>query len=150
MPFEKLAAQKVKPGKTVELVLNQLTSPHGAPIIAIEHLGESNRQWWGDQIARAKASSAIRTSKKAKDDSISEEAIAAARMANRETLATYSVRHLVRVFHDDGTQATDDDIKAFVMSIPDDVIDSIISHATDPNIFRDVAIEGVPADIAKK
>lgn len=139
MAFD-FSSAHLKPGKTVPLVLNMLP---GEPVVQIEHLGESNKSFFNDLIARANAKATVVPSK------LTAKALKEARAKNREMIAKHAVRDLVAT-HDDGRKATKEDIPEFIAALPDDVIDLIREFASNPENFRDQTIEADPADIAEK
>lgn len=144
MSFRKLEAQTVEVAKTVPLVLNQL---RGEPVLHVEHLGETNKPFWNDALARANATAGISSGKRMK---ITDAKIRETRLKNRELVAKYSVRGLENVFHDDGKPAGAEDIRDVVFALPDDVFDAVLGFVSDPNNFRDVEIEGDAEDLAGK
>lgn len=143
MSFRKLEAQAVEPNRTVPLVLAQLK---GEPILHVEHLGETNREFWNDALARAN----VQTNTASKRTRITDSKIKENRIKNRDLVAKYSVRALEKVFHDDGSPATIADIRDVVFALPDDVFDEVLRFVGDPNNFRDVEIEGDAEELAKK
>ena len=130
-------------GVTVELSLDML---QGVPVIAVEHLGESNSGFYSDQIARANRRAALGRGR----ERLTPEKVNEARAENRETLARHSVRHLVDVKHSDGTKADDTSIRDFVMALPDDVFDTVLVFVSNPENFRSRSIASDPKDVAKK
>lgn len=142
MAFRHIEAQAVPRSKTVPLVLWQLT---GNPVLHVEHLGETNSEFWNDALAKANAG-AFRGGKKKLTDALIKER----RVKNRETVARYAVRALENVFHDDGKAATTADIRDVVYALPDDVFDFVLAFVEDANNFRDTEIDGSPDEIAKK
>lgn len=140
MSFRHIEAQHVK-ANTVPLVLDQL---RGNPILHVEHLGDTNSEFWSDAIAKANAASSNRKQK------ISEQLIRENRLKNRDTVAKHSVRKLENVFHDDKTPAGVADIRDVVFSLPDDVFDVVWGFVNDANNFRATGIEGDTGELAKK
>lgn len=143
MGFGNISAQTLRPGKTIEVVLNQLTNHLGDhPVLIIEHLGETNAAFWNEVIldagksVHAAAATAI----------MSKEEIAKNRIENRETLAKHSVRGHRGFFHDLPDQpgvedpsrpAGADDTRDLVFALPDDVIQSILAIAKNEQNFRE-------------
>lgn len=141
MSFRHIEAQHIKAANTVPLVLDQL---RGNPVLHVEHLGDTNADFWSDAIAKANAASSNRKVK------ISDELIRENRLKNRDTVAKHSVRRLENVFHDDKSPATSADIRDVVFSLPNDVFDVVWSFVNDANNFRETAIDGEPSELAKK
>lgn len=133
MAFGKISKQSLDQDRTVELVLYQLV---GDPVLVVRHLGESNKPFWNDALAKA-GKSAV-----GKKTRLTSAEVLQARAENRETVAKYSVVDLHGVRHDDGRPAVVDDISDVIAALPDDVFDAVLRFVTDPNNFRDVA----PAD----
>ena len=144
MSFRKLEAQAVPEAILVPVVLNQLKP---APTFWCEHLGESNKGFWNDALARANVTANVGAGKRTR---ITDAKVKEGRMRNRELVAKHSVRRLEDVFHDDGTPASAADIRDVVFAIPDDVFDELLEFVTNPNNFRDVEIDGDASELAKK
>jgi hypothetical protein len=139
MPFLKIAKQAVT-DTTVELVLQQIA---GDPVLVVRHLGETNKPFMNDALARAGSSSV------GKKKRLTTAEIAANRLDNRETVAKYAIVNLKNVFDDDGKPATVSDITDVVMALPDDVFDTVLRFVSDPDNFRDRPL-GDAAAIAGK
>lgn len=143
MPFGQIAAQDVEADRTVPLILNQLRLPKGAPILHVAHAGEGNVGWWNEVLADANAP----------ENTLGSRSITAARTEEfRQKLRGRFARHIVKrlenVWHDDGREAGAADIMDFVMALPRDVFDSIVSFCKDPDNFRSMA--EMPASSAKE
>lgn len=146
MPFDQFAGSALKTGKTVPLKLNMLP---GSPVVHLEFLGETNTTFWNDQIARANAKDAVLAAITPGGTKVTKKLIRERRKKDRETLAKHAVRKLEAV-HSDGTAATAADIPEFLDAMPDDVIDMLRAFVTDPENFRERAIESDPEDTAEK
>lgn len=143
--FSHISKAVVPPGKTVPLVLDMLP---GSPVLHVEHLGESNQQYWNDQIARANTAEA-RVGDRA-NQAITKRGLKKRRDKDRETLAKFSVRD-IEARHTDGTPATKEDIPDFLEACPDDVIDTIRDFVINPDNFRERgAAPADPSDTAEK
>lgn len=142
MAFGKISQQLVSTGHTVELVLNQI---EGEPVLVVEHLGESNTEFWNDALAKAGVEANELGRKKP-----TAQAVKAARLKNREIIAKYSVRGLKNVFHDDGAPATMADVPDVINALPDDVFDSVLAFVRNPENFRTRAPKADPRDVAVK
>lgn len=158
MAFGSVSAQKVTGGKVVELVLVNLTILGEHPVLLVEHLGESNTEFWNDALAKANAE-AHSVGKRKKKERLDAQAVAVGRAKNRETVSRYSVRDSRGFFHDiDGhpgyadkrKPATKADLKDIVMSLPDDVFDDVLQWVLDADNFREAAIEGDPKSLSEK
>jgi hypothetical protein len=146
--FSRYAKQGPQQGRTVPYPLRGLRNPDGtSPILHVEHIGEGNRAFWLDSLARASAKAGKpsgttpveidRARREARDD-------------NREILISFSVRRVENAFHDDGTPATNADIRAIVMAIPDEDFDRLTVFVNSYNNFRDYTITEEPDKLAEK
>lgn len=137
MAFGKIAAQVVNTDKLVELQLNQLA---GEPILIVAHLGESNKDFWLDSIAKANAQAAAGGGKQ----KLSPARIKEMRSKNRATVIKYAAKDVTNLFHDDGTPATKADLADIVNSLPDDVFDSVLLFCSNADNFRERPINDDP------
>lgn len=151
MAFRSIAHQSVKVGRTRELVLAQLTVLGDHPVLVVEHLGETNTDFWNDAIARANADQAGRR----KRSKLTPQQIVVARGKNRDLLVQHCVRDTKGFFHDgpDGRPdprkpAARADVEDIVRSLPDDVVDDVMIWVTEANNFRDEEIAGDPKVLA--
>lgn len=147
--FSGYKSQAPKVGKTFKYVLRGLRNADGShPAVHIEHLGEENKAFWLELLAKAQADAraAASASTPAEMDKDRRES----RALNRDRLIRHSARRLENVFHDDGTPATDKDISGFILSIPDGDFDALFAAAENPANYRDYPIAGDPATIAEK
>jgi hypothetical protein len=155
MPFGSVTAQHLQTGKTVELVLNQLVILGEHPVLVVEHLGETNKAFWNDALAKAnvKATDGARRTKLTPADVI------AGRIKNREAVAKFSVRGTIGFYHDHADRpgvpdparpATNVDIRDIVMALPDEVFDSVLAFVINGENFREHAIAGDPKELAGK
>lgn len=154
MAFGSVASQSVSSGKTVELVLNQLSILGDSPAFVVEHLGESNRAFWNDVIARANVNAT--DSRRGK---LTEADIAAGRAKNRANLAKYSVKDLRGFYHDvEGQPGTPDptkpatkaDIVELLQALPNDVIDSVMTFVVNAENFRERPVLADAKTVAEK
>ena len=132
MPFDYKAAE-VKPGKTVKLVLDMLP---GAPAVHLEHLGESNKSYWSESVAKAN-SGEIHAGTRPKV--ITAKAIADRRVRDRELLRKHVIRKL-EAKHADGSDATLDDVGEWLEAIPAYVLDMLVEYAVNPANFGDAPV----------
>lgn len=143
MGFRKIEVQQVVSGRVVPLVLNQLA---GDPVLHVVHLGESNAEFWADALAKANTSARVG----GKPRAVTPAEVRKARDKNREYVAKYAVKALESVFHDDGRPAGVDDIPDVIKALPDEVFDSVLVFVSNPDNFRERAIDGDPREIAGK
>lgn len=136
------AAAELAPGKTITVRLDQLP---GKPVVQLEHLGETNRTWLDDQLAKANTQQASKSSKAR--GKVSKRKLAESLAAARDLLAAHSVRDLVAK-HADGKPATTADIPDWCAAIPADIVWLLVEIAADPESFRE-AFDDVDA-IAEK
>lgn len=146
MAFGKIAAATLVAGKTVALKLDMLP---GQPVVHVEHLGETNEDYWNDQIARANTQDSVSVGRRAGGGKITRKTVHKRREKDRETLTKYAVRHL-EAKHDDGRDATDADIPEFMQSIPPDVVDTIRDFVLNEENFREGIPESDPQELAGK
>lgn len=148
--FGSYKSQAPKVGKTFKHVLRGLRNADGShPAVHIEHLGEENKPYWLELLAKMKADAQAAVASSATPAEMAKD-MGEERAQNREILLRHSARRIENVFHDDGAAATDADIAAFVRSIPDGDFDVLFRAAQNPNNFRDYPITGDPAAIAEK
>lgn len=142
MPFGSVSQQALKPAKTVELVLNQLVILGEHPILVVQHLGESNKPFWNDALAKASANAADR----GRNKKITPAEIDAGRAANRTTVAKFAVVDTRGFFHDYTDRpgfpdhmkpATKADIPEIINALPNEVFDSVMSFVLNAENFRD-------------
>lgn len=143
MTFRNLEIQKLAPGKVVPLVLNQLA---GEPVLHVEHLGESNTEFWNDAIAKAGTRASAGNTRRA----VTAATIREARDSNRKTVAKYAVRGLENIVDDDGNAAGIAEIPAVVAALPDEVFDSVLAFCSNPENFRERSIDGNARELAGK
>jgi hypothetical protein len=157
MGFGSVTNQALRQGATVELVLNQLVILGESPVLVVEHLGESNRAFWNAALAEARATT--KAGQAGRVAKLTDAQVAKARMENRETVAKYSVRATHGFFHDrvdapgipdSKRPAGPEDIRDVVMSLPDEVFDSVMAFVVNPENFRERAIADDPKAIAGK
>lgn len=147
--FSGYSSQAPKVGKTFKYVLRGLRNPDGShPAVHIEHLGEENKPYWLELLAKAQADARAATSVSTPAEIDKDRRDT--RALYRERIIRYSARRLDNVFHDDGVPATDADLAQFIRSIPDGDFDLIYDAATNPANFRDYPVAGNAADIAEK
>lgn len=123
--------QELPPGKTVPFVLDMLP---GKPVVHLEWLGETNKTWMSDQLARANAK---KHAAKKIEKTLTEHDIVEMREKNRVYLAKHSVRDLEAIHTDTKKAATKDDIPLFMKSIPWDVVDLIVEFASNQENYRE-------------
>jgi len=145
--FDHYTKQAPQQGRTVPYTLVALRNPDGSsPVLHVEYLGESNRPYWLESLARAQA--------KEKPSGTTPIEIDRERRAqrdkNRATLAQHSVRRLEHVFRSDGTSATSADIPAVLAAIPDEDLDALWFFVQNPGNFRDYTFAETPAALAEK
>lgn len=148
--------QALAPGKTIEIVLNQLTILGEHPVLICEHLGETNATFWNDAIAK--------TSVNATDDGrrqqLTSEMVAKFREKNRETVIAHSCRDTRGFYHqkvvdgrkvfDTSQPATKADIREIVLKLPNEVFDSVLKIVANAENYRDRPIVGDATEIAGK
>lgn len=153
MGLNNVRKQKLKAGKVVPLVMNQL---YGDPVLNVEHLGETNFGYLNDALAQAGAKAARFTGQQQRTP----EQIQRERDENRATVTKHGVRSLGEGwYHDDKdgnadksrpVESTPAGIAEVVNALPDEVFDSLFLFCLNGENFRDVAI-AMPADeLAKK
>jgi hypothetical protein len=156
MGFSSVTAQALMPGKTVELVLNQLVILGDSPVLIVEHMGESNREFWNDALAKA---SGTRAAEVALGGKLTADQVNAARARNREALIKWCVKGTKGFFHDFPDRpgvpdpdhpATDADTADIIMALPNEVFDSVSKFVQNAENFRDRPITGVPKVLAGK
>lgn len=148
--FGNYSKQAPQPGKTVAYPLRGLRNPDGThPIVHVEYIGESNRPFWLEALARSSARSRTGASMGSSPADI-DRANREARDENREAVINHSARHLENVLFDDGTAATDKDIRLFVLAIPDADFDSLWMFVQNHNNFRAYSPVEDPAKLAEK
>jgi hypothetical protein len=147
--FGNYTSQAPKTGKTSPCVLRGLRNADGShPVVHVEYLGEENRPFYLEQLAKAQtrmravmaSSTPADMDRQARED----------RLDNRETVIQHAARKLENVFHVDGSLATEADISGFIRSIPDRDFDQLFAHAQNHNNYRDYPIVGEPQAIAEK
>jgi hypothetical protein len=155
MAFGSISKQRVEVGRTREFTLHALSILGAAPVLVVEHLGESNTQYWNDSIARANAEGAVNGRRRRVQ--LSAAKIREIRERNREIVAKYSVRATRGFFHDYADRpgvpdpkrpATSADIADIVRALPDDVFDELFEFVQEPGNFRDQEIIGDPKTLA--
>ncbi len=144
MAFRKLEAQAIPEALVIPVVLHDLKP---SPTLWVEHMGETNKGFWQDALARANVAASVGAGKRTR---ITDAKVKEARLKNRELVAKHSVRRMENVFHDDGTPAKAEDIRDFVFALPDDVFDKLLEFVSDPNNFRDEPIVGDASELAGK
>jgi hypothetical protein len=154
MAFGSVSKQRVQVGVTRDLVLLGITQLGKHPVLVVEHLGESNVEFWNDAIAKANAEQ-NKAGKRKQGGAMSAAKIAQARQLNRETLIRHCVRDVRGFYHDNdkgvpdaSKPASKADIAAIIHALPDDVIDDVLVWVLDANNFRDEEIVGDPAALA--
>jgi len=143
MGFGSISAQAVRKGKTVELVLNQLTILGEHPVLIVEHLGETNEEFWSEAISRAgQQVNAAQDGRGA----ISQADIERIRQENRAIVARHAVRGTRGFFHDfpdrpgvpdPARPASTEDTREIVFALPADVFDSVLLFVRNEQNFRD-------------
>lgn len=152
MGFFYVADQGPKLGRTARYIL-PLRAPHGPMTLVLEHLGESNRPFWLDQLARAKGDMALAAGAPNPKDMTPDQiamAVEARRAQKRHLVAQFAVKALENVWHDDGTEAGPDAIVDFVFALPADVFDDVWQFCENPDNFRASPIVGDPSELAGK
>lgn len=148
MSFGKYKKQAPQSGKAVPYTLFCFRNPDGtSPVLHVEYLGESNRPFWLETLARAKAKTgaAIATTPTEIDRDRR-----TARDSNRETVISHSARKIDNAFHDDGTPATEKDLRAIVLAIPDEDFDMLFGFVQNHGNYREFVITEDPAAVAEK
>jgi hypothetical protein len=147
MAFSSYAKQTPQAGKTVAYTMRGLRNPDGSrPLLHVEHVGESNRPFWLEALARASARARAGASTPLDIDRAQRED----REERREILARHSVRNVENVFHDDGCIATAADIPEILRSIPDHDIDELWTFVQNHNNFRSYSITESAEPLAEK
>lgn len=144
MPFDYRKAE-LEPGRTVPMVLDMLP---GSPEIQVEHLGDENRTYLADHIAKANAK-ASRSGGVAARKMVSKATIAEDQKQRRTDVAKHVVRDL-KAKHTDGRDATPTDIPEWVDSLPNHVVMMIYLFALNAGNFLDQVIEGDVKELAEK
>jgi hypothetical protein len=140
MKFANYAQQGVRFGATVPYDVTELVNADGShPILHLEHMGAANASWLEEMIARSKA----------KDDDVARPGIAEVNRANQDAIIKHCARRLDRVFLDDGTAATDDDIPDFIRAMPAKALMRLMAFVLDESNFC-TKIAGKPAELAEK
>jgi hypothetical protein len=148
--FSKYTNQAPHPGKTVPFPLRGLRNPDGSsPVLHVEHLGEENRPYWLEMLARSTAK-ARAAAQLAGTPAEIDRANRDDREENRQTVIDHSARRIENAFHDDGAPATDKDIAAIVRAIPDVDFLQLWVFVNNPHAFRDYPIAEDPAALAEK
>lgn len=146
--FGHYTKQAPQQGRTVPYVLYGLRNADGtSPIVHVEHIGESNRPFWLDALAKASAKAKEGAAAPTTPTEI-DRMRRANREDNRETVIAHSARRLERVFRQDGTPATDKDLRAFILAIPDSDFDELWAFVQNPHNFRDFTIAEEPEKLA--
>jgi hypothetical protein len=141
MSFSNYTNQAPRPGKLVPFPLRGLRNSDGSsPVVHVEFLGETNRPYWLEALAKAsaKARGAVQTSNTPTEI---DRANRDERQENRQAVIDHSARRIENVFRDDGTPATDKDIAAILRAIPDVDFLQIWNFVHNPNNFRDYGEE---------
>jgi hypothetical protein len=150
MAFGNYSKQAPQAGKTVPYVLRGLRNPDGtSPVLHVEHIGEANRAFWLEALAKMSARDRKGTqpgSTPAEIDRANRED----REESRGTVASHSARRIENAFHDDGAPATVADIPAIVAALPDADFDRLWMFVQNHNNFRDYAIVEEPGKLAEK
>jgi hypothetical protein len=150
MGFSNYAKQGPRAGKTVAFTLIGLVNPDGSsPMLHVEYIGESNRPFWLEALAKASAKVKAGFHPQSNPTEI-DRARRADREDNRETLITHSARKVENAFHDDGTAATEKDIRAIVMALPDEDFDRLWMFVQNPDNYRSFTIAEEPTALAEK
>jgi hypothetical protein len=152
--FSRYTKQGPQPGKTVPYTLHGLRNPDGtSPVLHVEYVGESNRGFWMEALAKASAKASA-NAKAVRGPGTTPTEIdrerRAARDDNRETIIAHSARRIDNAFHDDGAPATPADIRAIVMALPDEDLDQLWAFVQNHNRFRDYTITEDPVALAEK
>ncbi len=132
MGFSNYRRADLESGRTVSMVLDMLPGKV-KPEIKVEHLGDENRTYLSDEIAKANASASRASGNKKK--LMSKARIAEMKQQRRDELKKHIVRELTAT-HDDGSPATNADIPAWVDSLPPDVVDLIYLFSLNAENFR--------------
>ncbi len=150
MGFSNYSKQAPQQGKTVPYVLRGLRNPDGShPVLHVEHLGEANRPFWLDALA--KSSARVRAGGRVEGTPVERDrAHRENRDDGRESVISYSAKKVDNAFHDDGSPATASDIRAIVVAIPDEDFDRLWTFVCSGDNFRDYSIADAPANIAEK
>jgi hypothetical protein len=150
MAFGNYSKQAPQPGKTVPYPLRGLRNPDRSnPILHVEYIGESNRPFWLEALAHSSAKARSGVSPGSTPTEIAR-AVQEEREQNRESMISHSARRIENTFHDDGSPATEKDIRALVMALPDGDFDALWIFVQNHNNFRDYAIAEDPAKLAEK
>lgn len=150
MAFGNYSKQAPQPGKTVPYTLRGLRNPDGSnPVLHVEYIGESNRAFWLEALAKSSARMRGGWQPGATPTEI-DRATREARDDNRETVIGHSARKIDNAFHDDGTPASVADLRAIVTAIPDADFDALWVFVQNHNNFRTYAVADDPSKIAEK
>jgi hypothetical protein len=133
--FDYIADAALVPGKTVPYKFTQFI---GEPVVHVEHLGETNKTYLNEEIARANSSAALASSGGGKR--VSKQLIKEQRDKRRKIYAKHAVRKL-EAKTKTGEAAGQDLIPDFVNSLPDEVFDVAWNFVRDPENFRELTID---------
>lgn len=146
MGFDDYALVALPPGKTIEVKLDQLPR---APIVHLEHLGETNKAYLDDQIAQANAKFAWEAGSKKKQ--ISKKKLAERRQKCADILVKHSVRKL-ETTHSNGAEATLADVPLWMETIikfTPELVDLMWDLANNAENYRDAPASD-PKELAEK
>jgi hypothetical protein len=148
--FRQLSEQAPQQGKTVPFTL-PLRAKNGPMVLHVEHLGDTNVAYYHEMISEIQRSG-VMPAQRRRDltPPAIHQALIDARKRKRETVIRHCVRSIENVWHDDGSEATHDDIPALIWALPDDVFDDVWKFAEDPSNFRDVVAFADPKEVAGK
>jgi hypothetical protein len=142
MAFAKIRAAAPRAGKLKPVVLDMLP---GKPVVHLEQLGDDNATWVADQISRANSKTALGIGSRKASKKLLREIVE----RKREVVTAHAVRKIEAV-HDDGHEATADDIPEFCESLPGYVVEAIYDYAANANNWLEVEPESDVAEVAGK